>query len=211
MPSWKSILTPLIIALLSSQAGAMTIPLFDENGIKQWHEKTFSGTTHYQITKDNNQPVLQAVTDGSASGLYYEQQLPISPTTTLEWSWKVANTFPSIDETSKAGDDFPARIYVIVSDGPFFWQTRSLVYVWASSQPIKSRWPNAYTSNAVMWAVDSGDKQLNRWSSHSRNLQQDLKAAFGKTYQQIEAIAIMSDSDNSNNRSTAWYGNICLK
>ncbi|WP_432473104.1 DUF3047 domain-containing protein [Amphritea sp. HPY] len=211
MPSWKSIITSLIIALPSSHAGAMTIPLFDENGIKQWHEKTFSGTTHYQITKDNNQPVLQAVSDDSASGLYYEQQLPISPTTTLEWSWKVANTFPSIDETSKAGDDYPARIYVIVSDGPFFWQTHTLVYVWASSQPTESRWPNAYTSNAVMWAVDSGDKQLNRWISHSRNLQQDLKTAFGKTYQQIEAIAIMSDSDNSKNRSTAWYGNICLK
>lgn len=211
MPHWKIIITSLLALLLSPQTHATTIPLFDENGIKQWHAKEFSGATRYQITTENNQPVLEATANSSASGLYYEQQLPIKPTTTLQWSWKVANTFPGLDETSKAGDDYPVRIYVVVSDGPFFWQTRTLVYVWSSSQPVKSRWPNAYTGNAVMWAVDSGDQQLNRWVSHSRSLQQDLKTAFGKTYQQIEAIAIMSDSDNSKNSATAWYGNIYLK
>lgn len=207
----KQLCWPLLLLSVSINSHASVIPLFTEEGITQWQHQVFSDTTHYQPIQDQSNWVLQAKTDRSASGLYFEKQIDIQPGTRLEWRWKISNILSNIDETSKQGDDYPVRVYVVVSDGPFFWQKRTLVYVWSSNQPSGSRWPNAYTDNAVMWALNSGTEQLSQWVSHSRDLYQDLETAFGKSYQQIEAIAIMSDTDNSGQATTAWYDHIYLK
>ncbi|MEH6577864.1 MAG: DUF3047 domain-containing protein [Amphritea sp.] len=207
-----SIVTIILLTLSTpSVYASKQIPAFTQTDISQWLEQSFAGSTRYQLITDETGPVLMAKSEATASGLYFKKTLSITPDTTLEWRWKIGNIYQNIDERSKAGDDFPARIYVIVSDGPFFWQKRTLVYVWSSYQPIDTRWVNPFTSRAIMWAVESGAEKQNQWISYHRNLYWDLKTVFGRHYNQIEAIAIMSDSDNSQQSATAWYGDISLK
>jgi hypothetical protein len=97
---------------------------------------------------------------------------------------------------------------VVISGGLFFWRTRALNYVWSGSQPVGSTWPNAFTGNAVMVAIRSGDQGLKQWQHERVNLREDLKRYLDKDYTHIDAVAIMTDTDNSGREATAYYGEI---
>ncbi len=184
------------------------LPLNNSENLKNWQEKSFAGNTQYQLMRENEHTVLKATTNASASGLFREIVIDLNKTPYLNWSWKVDNIYQGNDEHSKDGDDYPARIYVVVSGGVFFWKTRAVNYVWSSNQAIGTHWKNAYTGNARMIALRSGESETGQWLTEKRNIREDLKQLFGEAFDEINAIAIMSDSDNSGQRATAWYGNI---
>jgi len=127
----------------------------------------------------------------------------------LHWSWRIENTFANNNEKIRDGDDYPARIYIIISGGIFFWQTQALNYVWSSHETKGSFWPNAFSKNAIMLSVQSGDEQLNTWINERRNVLQDIKKYLGKeNISHVDAVAIMTDSDNTQGSAKAYYGNI---
>jgi hypothetical protein len=132
----------------------------------------------------------------------------LNQTPFLNWSWRVKNVFTGNVERSKAGDDYPARIYVVVSGGLFFWKSKAINYVWSSNQPVGSEWPNAYTGNAIMIAVRAGDKQLGQWVSERRNVREDLKRVFGDDLPHIDVVAVMVDGDNTGQAATSYFGDI---
>jgi len=113
-----------------------------------------------------------------------------------------------VDERTTAGDDYPARVYVVVSGGAAFWKTRSLVYVWSSHQPVGATWNNAFTSNARVMALRSGTRDAGQWVSEKRDIRADFRQLFGEDIAQIDAVALMTDTDNSGQSATAWYGDI---
>jgi hypothetical protein len=126
----------------------------------------------------------------------------------LNWSWRVDKVLDSVDERSKAGDDYPVRVYVVVSGGAAFWKTRSLVYVWSSNQPVGATWNNPYTSNARIMALRSATKDAGRWVNEKRNIRADFRQLFGEDISAIDAVALMTDADSSGQSATAWYGDI---
>ena len=138
--------------------------------------------------------------------IIYEIDLKKSPY--INWSWKVDGVLDNVEETTKAGDDYAARVYIVVSDGFFFWQTRALSYAWASNQAKGSSWPNAFTDNATMVAVQSGDEKVGEWVEEKRNILDDIKNLLGIDASRIDAVAIMTDTDNSKQSATAYYGDI---
>lgn len=111
-----------------------------------------------------------------------------------------------VSERDKAGDDYAARIYVVAKGGLAFWKTRALSYVWASREPEGSMWANAFTANAQMIAVRSGSAELGELILEKRNVREDWMRAFGEDIDTIDAVAIMTDTDNSGQRARAWYG-----
>ena len=151
---------------------------------------------------------LFADSRGAASGLYREIRVDLNRTPWLQWSWRVDRVLSGVDERTKAGDDYPARVYVVVSGGAAFWKTRSLVYVWSSHQPVGATWNNAFTSNARVMALRSGTGDAGRWVSEKRDIRADFRQLFGEDIEQIDAVALMTDTDNSGQSATAWYGDI---
>lgn len=202
----------LVLILLSSPAlnaaDGKKITVLDPANLTHWEEKSFAGNTRYTARLNQSPLSVHAQTQASASGLYREIRIDLNQTPFLNWSWKIENTLGQIDETSKSGDDYPARIYIVVSGGIRFWKTRALNYVWSSNQPQNSHWPNAFTENAHMLAIDSGNSKAGQWLSHRRNVKRDLQKYLGLDVSHIDAIAIMSDSDNSGLNSSAEYGPI---
>ncbi|MGE3150714.1 MAG: DUF3047 domain-containing protein, partial [Pseudorhodoplanes sp.] len=49
---------------------------------------------------------------------------------------------------------------------------------------------------------------LNTWVSHKRNVRSDIRELFGQDITSIDAVALMTDTDNSGQRATAYYGDI---
>lgn len=181
---------------------------FSAGDLGDWQSRAFQGETDYRISETSGNLALRAVSDGQASGLYREIHINLTETPYIRWSWKIDNILEGIDERTRDGDDFPARVYVVASGGALFWRTRSLVYVWSSHQPVDSLWQNPYTGNARHIAVRSGPEQTGRWLEESRNLREDWERAFGDSIDGIDAVAIMTDTDNSGLAASAWYGDI---
>lgn len=204
----KWLVSILLCLLLSAASAERIIGHFSASDLHGWQPKVFAGETVYALKNDGTRQALRAQSQAAASGLYREIKVDLRQTPYLNWSWRVDNIFTGIDEKTKPGDDFPARVYIVVSGGAFFWKTRSLVYVWSSQQPENSAWPNPFTSNARHIAVRSGSQNLGQWLSEKRNIRTDYKRVFGIDIDYIDAVAIMSDSDNSGQSASAWYGDI---
>ena len=159
--------------LLFAQAPALANPMdgFSSGGLADWQEQQFQGRTDYALVALDGRTVLRAQSNGSASGLYRELQVDLHKTPYLNWSWRVENILAGPDEATKAGDDYPARIYVVISGGLAFWRTRTVSYVWASRKTAGASWPNAFTDNAQMLAVRSGTDGVGEWQWESRNVE----------------------------------------
>jgi hypothetical protein len=184
---------------------------FSEGKLNNWEVKEFSGKTEYNIVNDyqgSKKRVLKATSHNAASGLFMEKRIDLHKTPYLHWSWRTEKLYSNLDESKKKNDDFVARIYLIIDGGLFFWKTRALNYVWSSSFAQGKAWPNPFTANATMFAVESGEKNLGKWLHYSRNVREDLKKFVGKEVHYIDGIALMTDSDNAGQRATTYYGDI---
>lgn len=205
---------PLLFALLGSLAAApalagSAVVRFVPGELNGWQVKSFQGETTYTPGRIDGRSGLHAEAKGTASGLFREQRIDLTQTPVIAWDWRV-DALPQNgpDERSKAGDDFAARVYVVISGGVAFWKTRTLVYVWAAREPAGAHWDNPFTGNAKMLVLRSGPKDLRHWQHETRNLAADLRTAFGEDIPAVDAVAIMTDMDNSGRAAEAWYGDI---
>lgn len=190
-------------------AQGVTMPgEFPDTNLRTWNEKSFSGNTEYEIIDDDGLRVLKASTAGQASVLYKEKAIDLASTPWLDWSWRINRTYPDIDEQARAGDDFPARLYVVAQVGFLPWETVAVNYVWASNVPTGTIWRNPYSDKAVMIAVQSGDNHVGEWTRQRRNVMEDFAKAFDRPIKSLSGYAVMVDGDNSNQKATAWFGNI---
>ena len=205
----------LLIALLSSlgsvaaDTSRLAVGEFSSGSLAGWKPKSFKDTTLYTIEMLDDVRVLRAKSDQAASGLFKEQRIDLQNTPYLNWRWRIENRLGNIDEQSKSGDDYAARVYVVVSGGWAFWRTRAINYVWAGNSPKGKVWPNAFAGrNAMMIALRSADDQTATWYREKRNVQRDLEAQFGERIRYIDAVALMTDTDNAGGNAEAYYGDI---
>lgn len=180
---------------------------FATSGLEGWAGKEFKGVTEYTIVSEEGKNVLQAVSNGGASGLVFETEYEPADYPLLSWTWKVSGVLAKGDSRSKQGDDYAARVYVIFPHW-FFPKTKTLNYIWANKLEKEAVQANAYTGNAMMIAVESGADKADEWVEVRRNIVEDYRRAFGEDPPAVGAIAIMSDTDNTGESATAWYGDI---
>ena len=196
----------LLVSTVMAASGTINVLMLPD--LSDWNTEKFSGETSYELVNIDDRPAIKAVSNSSASGMVREIKVDLTKTPYLNWSWKVDSTFDGLDETKRSGDDYAARVYVVISGGIFFWRTRAISYTWASVQPKGSNSPNAYSGNVIMVAVDSGQEYAGQWVTQKRNVLEDLKTLHGIDKTHIDAVAIMTDTDNSNKSATAYYGDI---
>ena len=114
---------------------------FSHNRLDGWEHKSFKGETRYELQTLDGNVVLKADSQAAGSGLFKEQRIDLEKTPFLNWSWRIDNRLSGLNEQSKAGDDYAARIYVVVKGGLAFWQTKAINYVWTGSTAKNTVWP----------------------------------------------------------------------
>lgn len=199
----------LLLSGRSVKAEELEVARFGVDGINGWEVREFKGQTSYQLVPDGQGTVLKAQAKGTASGLVKKMSFDTSRHRYLKWSWKIDQTIATGDETSRQGDDYAARIYIIFP-GRFFWQTRALNYIWANKLPREQFVPNAFTANAMLLAVESGMSRAGQWLAEERDILADYRRVFGAEPPRAGGVAIMTDADNTGTEATAWYGDITL-
>lgn len=182
---------------------------FFSAGFSAWESVQFKGETHYFPGESGGEKCLRAESDRSASGLMRKERVDLEKTPYLNWSWRVERFPESLNERTRQGDDFAARIYVIVDGGLFFWKSRAVNYVWSRHEPVGENWSNPFAGdNSRMISIASGKTQPTLWRSEKRNIQEDFQILFGASMDHIDGVAIMTDADNSHSRSVACYRDI---
>ncbi|MCF8068770.1 MAG: DUF3047 domain-containing protein [Desulfobacterales bacterium] len=198
--------------------------------LRDWEPLIFSKIekhTQYNIIKDNSIFVIKAESSASASGLMRRIRIDPKEYPIIEWRWKVENIYNKGDVSKKSGDDFPARLYIafeydksrvnlmervkyklvkLVRD-----ETPPLCavnYIWGSKAPVGLVAPNPYTEKVVMIALESGSSKLGQWVDERQNIYKDFNNIFGYDPPFINCVAIMTDSDNTGESATAYYGDI---
>lgn len=209
------LILPLLLAPIQTHAGQKILPTtievgrFSANNLDGWKEKKFVGQTHYRLVKQGDRTVLHAEAEASASGLFKEVKVNLITHPYINWQWRVEKGHPPLAERTKNGDDYAARIYIIAKGGLAFWKTKAINYVWSSTEKKGAIWPNAFAGkNAMLIAIRSPEDQKNIWYQEKRNVYEDLKNIFGEEIKKIDAVAIMTDSDNSKGSVSASYGDI---
>lgn len=180
-------------------------------------------------TKEDGTPVIRAFSEQAISSVTTPLKANPEDFRFIEWEWKIDSVLESGDLTQKSGDDFPARIYVTfdypVSELPFGQKIkyrlykaftsfniplRSLNYVWASKAEVGTISPNPFSDWVQYIVVESGNEKAGEWVSLKRNIIEDYRNAFGEEPRDITGITIMTDSDNTEESTLAWFGKIIL-
>lgn len=209
----RLLITAAILGLSLSAAGSSPREqVLDDykNGLASgWETKSFAGYTQYTAEHDDKQFYIRATSSAAASGLIYKIAYDARKQPILRWSWKIERTIAKGDERTKAGDDYAARVYVVFPSF-LFWNTKVLNYIWANKLPKGEALPSAFTDNSMMIAVESGNDRAGQWQSAERNIYADFKKYFKTEPPEVGAIAIMTDTDNTGESATAWYGPIMI-
>ena len=183
--------------------------------------------TRFDLVDDSGTTVLRARADNAAASL--RQTLNIAPRDQgqLRWHWKTDRVLDKADLTTKAGDDFAARLYVFFDRQPAqmsfgervaFKLGRSrygdqlpaaaLCYVWDNTQPVGTLRDNAYTGFVKMIVATSGSARQGQWVSLQRDVAADYRRAFGTAPPRITGIAIAVDTDNTGESTISYFGDI---
>ena len=213
------------VAKFSSGTVGQAMP----DGWKPLAFKKIPKHTSYEIVKDGGVTIVKAVSEASASGLIKPVVIDPKEYPIVRWRWKIDNVLQHSDVALKEGDDFPARLYITFEYDPdkvsFGKKLKfkagqavfgdipiaALNYVWDTKAPIGTIVENAYTDFAKMVIVESGTQKVGMWVDEERNIYEDYKKAFGEEPPMINGVAIMSDTDNTKERATAYYGDIVFQ
>ena len=94
--------------------------------------------TKYFIGQNENGNFLKAVADNAASGLGKEIKIDLNSTPILNITWKVEKDLHGIDERSKKGHDYAARVFVVKKTGATPLSNRAMNYVFSSNEDVTS-------------------------------------------------------------------------
>ena len=186
--------------------------------------------TEYSLVEDDGTVVVKAVSRGSSSGLTREVTIDPKEYSIVEWRWKIENVLQKGDVTIKQGDDYPARLYITFAYDEnkidFLDQaqyelarilhgkyppTGAITYIWESRSPVGTMVPNPYTDRVQMIVIESGEAKAGQWVDESRNVYEDYQKAFGDDPPPISGVAVMTDTDNTQESAVAYYGDITFR
>ena len=195
----------LLAAVPASPLPDIPVGRFSAGDLSGWKDQVFKGKTSYTLEDG----VLKAHSVKAASGLIKKLSIDTRKYPKLSWSWRIDHTLKREDIKSKKGDDFAARVYVVFPR-TFFWRMRAINYVWANKMAKGSEAPSPYTANSIIIALETGDDKAGVVLQEERNIYEDYKRVFKEEPPLLGGVAIMTDTDDTQDEATAWYGDITL-
>jgi hypothetical protein len=164
--------------------------------------------TVYTIGTNENGNFLKSVAENAASGLGKEIKIDLNKTPFINITWKIEKDLSGIKENTKKGHDYAARVFVIKKTGATPLSNRAINYVFSSNNEIGSNWPSPYTKKSIDNVLASTKNKLNEWTTVKANVKNDFKKFHNLDVDELDGLAIMSDTDNSKMKSIAYFQNI---
>ena len=210
----KLILKIFIVTLLvfgSGHTNEIKVFEFTEKELSQLDVRKVRGAknnTVYSIGSNENGNFLKAVSDNAASGLGKEIKIDLNKTPYINITWKIEKDLQGIKENTKKGHDFAARVFVVKKTGATPLSNRAINYVFSSNNEIGFNSPSPYTKKSIDNVLASTKKNINEWVTVKSNVKEDFKKFHDLDVNELDGLAIMSDTDNSKMKAIAYFQNI---
>ena len=203
----------IIIIIISgpSFADKVNIFKFTEAELSELEVRKVRGAdskTEYSVGSNNNGNFLKAVADNAASGLGKKVKIDLNKTPIINITWKVEKDLAGIKENTKKGHDFAARVFVIKKTGATPLSNRAINYVFSSNNKVGFNSPSPYTKKSIDNVLATTEENLNKWVTVKANVKEDFKRFHNLDVDQLDGLAIMSDTDNSKMKAITYYQNI---
>ena len=201
----------LIIFSSSSIANEVKVFEFTDKELSELSVRKVRGAdnkTIYSVGSNNNGNYLKAVADNAGSGLGKEIKIDLNKTPFINITWKIEQDLSGINEKTKKGHDFAARVFAVKKTGATPLSNRAINYVFSSNVEVGENWSNPYTKKSIDNVLSTTKENLNKWVTVKANVKEDFKKFHDLNVDELDGLAIMSDTDNSKLTSVAFYQNI---
>ena len=164
--------------------------------------------TIYTVGANKNGNFFKAVANNAASGLGKEVKIDLNKTPFINITWKIEQDLKGIKEDTKKGHDFAARVFAIKKTGATPLSNRAINYVFSSNNEIGKSWPSPFTKKSIDNVLSTTKENMNVWVTVKANVKKDFKKFHNLDVNEINGIAIMTDTDNSKLTAITYYQNI---
>jgi hypothetical protein len=193
------------------QANEIKVFEFSKAELSQLEVRKVRGAdnnTIYSVGSNENGNYLKAIADNAASGLGKKVKINLNKTPIINITWKIEKDLPGIKENTKKNHDFSARVFVIKKTGATPLSNRAINYVFSSNNDVGFNSPSPYTKKSIDNVLASTKENLNEWITVKANVKEDFKKFHNLDVNELDGLAIMSDTDNSKLKAIAYYQNI---
>jgi hypothetical protein len=152
--------------------------------------------------------VLHLKSTGDSSTISKAVKVDLRRTPVLEWRWKVLVLSAGADARKKETDDQAVQLYVVWERLPRVLNSRIIGYIWDSSAPAGSIIPSQKSDVVTYIVVRSGVAGLGKWLTETRNVWEDYRLIYGEDPDNVDAVSIAIDSDDTRSSAEAYVGAI---
>ena len=197
-----------IFLILPVNAEIVKIFEFTETEFNQLKVRKVKGETKWTLGSNENGNFIRSEAEGTGSGLGKEILINLDKTPFINITWKVEKNLSGINEQSKKGHDFAARVFVVKKTGSTALSNRAVNYVFSSNNKVGETWTSPYTKKSIDYVLSTTLDNDNEWVSVKANVKEDFKRLHNLEVSELNGVAIMTDTDNSKIKAVAYYQNI---
>ena len=166
------------------------------------------GETEYSIGSNENGQFLRAEAKGTASGLGQKVKINLNKTPFINITWKIEKDLKGIDEKTKKGHDFAARVFVVKKTGLTPLSNKAVNYVFSSNNSVNESWRSPYTKSSIDYVLSTTKDNLNEWVTVKANVKEHFKELHDLNVEELTGVAIMTDTDQTKIKAISYYQNI---
>ena len=181
---------------------------FTNEEMKTLQVRKVKGKTTYTFGSNENGNYLKAEAEGKASGLGKKVKINLIKTPFINITWKIEKDLSGIVENSKKGHDYAARVFVIKKTGKTALSNRAINYVFSSNNSIGENWPSPYTKKSIDYVLSTTKEHNDEWVTVKANVKKHFKKLHNLDVEELNGLAIMTDTDNSKLKAISYYQNI---
>ena len=200
----------IIFTLLTTSAQTETLQVFDftQAEFETLKVRKVKKYTTYSLGSNENGNFLKAEAEGVGSGLGKEIEIDLNKTPFINITWKVEKNLLGIDEKSKKGHDYAARVFVVKKTGLTALSNKAINYVFSSNYPVNEFWRSPYTKSSIDYVLSTTQENLNEWVTVKANVKEHFKKLHDLDVDTLNGIAIMTDTDQTDIKAISYYQNI---
>ena len=206
----KIILTSIIF-IHSSNAEMIKVFEFTDEEFKTLEVRKVRGSnekTTYSLGMNENGSFLRAEAKGTASGLGKKVKIDLRKTPFINITWKIEKDLKGIDERSKKGHDYAARVFVVKKTGLTPLSNKAVNYVFSSNNSTNEFWRSPYTKSSIDYVLSTTKDNLNEWVTVKANVKEHFKKLHDLNVEELTGLAIMNDTDQTDVKTISYYQNI---
>ena len=164
--------------------------------------------TTYILGSNENGNYLKAEAQGVGSGLGKKIEIDLNKTPYINITWKVEKDLSGVDEKSKKGHDYAARVFVVKKTGLTALSNKAINYIFSSNNSIDDHWRSPYTKNSIDFVLSTTKENLNEWVSVKANVKEHFKQLHDLDVDLLDGVALMTDTDQTGLEAISYYQNI---